>query len=230
MTNAQPQMPELPSGKQLLDSFFPILMFMFLNWLKLDYTEPTTLWTIRAIFLASVIVQYGSYFVIYRRIEAKKEELSQQTVSFARPLSMSELMAANAEGRTDTHILDTSTFYDYDKSQLKSLVKSGLTSLAITAFFQWKWQLTQILILNAVMTLRKFRDAPLYKLHVEGDRSVKRPFKNQSQNPFSSFLPDSMNPEKQAEELERRAAENAKAAKKAAQQAVVAPQTGKRKK
>ncbi len=159
------------------------------------------------------------------------------------------------------------TYFEYDMEQLKSMVQTGAISYAITLFLHIKWGYIPPLILQALLSVKKATEQPLFLIYVAGQSEAKkelqRPFKQVSlellllhsgkpqrtfplffflrysalrsrhhahvsfycvlfcfvvvyfslqpdMNPFKSFMPDSMDPEKQAEKKAKQAVKKTK--------------------
>lgn len=83
-------MPKMPSGREMLESFLPMILIFGLQALKLDYTNPLILWGFRSAFLISFLANLFLIMKVKKAVESKEVELSKRTITYARPVTMSE--------------------------------------------------------------------------------------------------------------------------------------------
>lgn len=129
------------------------------------FQQPSVLWTLRYIYLASIIFQVIFYFIIRRRIT---------NVNDQRKLKIKKennLFDTNRDVEEEIEV----TYSEYDLKELNKSMKSALLQSIIVTVLHIKWKILQPLIVAGTVPIRAFILNPLYLRYIF-NRDVLRPF------------------------------------------------------
>ncbi|OAA57420.1 phosphate transporter [Niveomyces insectorum RCEF 264] len=135
---------------------------------KIPFEDPTVLMAVRCAYLVSNVLILGIYLYIQSQID-KKKDLT--TLKYVEPAPM----GSSEEGK-----LVTTTIHAYDKSQLKSLMRSQMMGVAMMGFMHLYMKYTNPLLIQSIIPLKAALEANLAKIYIFGQPAtgeLKRPFK-----------------------------------------------------
>ncbi|KAK0651030.1 inorganic phosphate transporter Pho88 [Cercophora newfieldiana] len=135
---------------------------------KIPFEDPFVLNACRAAYAISNILILGIYLYTKSVID-KKKDLT--TLKYVEPAPM----GSSEEGK-----LVTTTIHAYDAGQLKSLMRSQMTGVAMMAVMHLYFKYTNPLLIQSIIPLKTALETNLVKIHVWGQPAVgdlKRPFK-----------------------------------------------------
>ncbi|KAF7171326.1 hypothetical protein CNMCM5623_003736 [Aspergillus felis] len=135
---------------------------------KVPFDDPDVLFLVRCIYLASNVIILGLYMYTQSKISQKKD---MTTLKYVEPAPM----GSGEEPRPVT-----TTNMDYDKGQLRQLMKSQLMGVGMMGVMHLYFKYTNPLLIQSIIPLKSALESNLVKIHVFGKPAtgdLQRPFK-----------------------------------------------------
>ncbi|GIK00821.1 hypothetical protein Aspvir_004850 [Aspergillus viridinutans] len=135
---------------------------------KVPFDNPDVLFLVRCIYLASNVIILGLYMYTQSKISQKKD---MTTLKYVEPAPM----GSGEEPRPVT-----TTNMDYDKGQLRQLMKSQLMGVGMMGVMHLYFKYTNPLLIQSIIPLKSALESNLIKIHVFGKPAIgdlQRPFK-----------------------------------------------------
>lgn len=129
------------------------------------FQQSNVLWTLRYVYIASIIFQVMFYLIIRKRILSVND---QRKLKIKKENS---LFDANRDVEEEIEV----TFSEYDLKELNKTMKSAILQSIIVSVLHIKWKIVQPLIVAGTVPLRAFCLNPLYLRYVF-NKDVLRPF------------------------------------------------------
>ncbi|OQD67162.1 hypothetical protein PENDEC_c043G05940 [Penicillium decumbens] len=136
---------------------------------KVPFENPDVLMAVRALYILSNVLILGLYLYTQTKINQKKDMTTLKYVEPA-PLGTGE----EAKPVTTTNM-------DYDKGQLRQLMRSQLMGVGMMGVMHLYMQYTNPLLIQSIIPLKSAIESNLVKIHVFGKPAtgdLARPFKS----------------------------------------------------
>ncbi|GJJ08622.1 hypothetical protein Clacol_002841 [Clathrus columnatus] len=135
---------------------------------KIPFDDPQVLTYVRIAYAVTQAITLAVYFYTAYKIRSKNDQTVLKYVEPANPMS------PNSGG------LMTTTYRDYDLSEVSKLLKGVYTGIGMMAFLHLYMKYTQPLFVQALMGLKNLYEAKPVAIHLLGQKAegdLKRPFK-----------------------------------------------------
>ncbi|KAJ5831751.1 hypothetical protein N7474_000062 [Penicillium riverlandense] len=135
---------------------------------KVPFDNPDVLLVVRGIYVLSNLIILGIYMYTQSKINQKKD---MSTLKYVEPAPM---------GSAEEPKPVTTTNMDYDKSQLRQLIRSQLMGVGMMGVMHLYFQYTNPLLIQSIIPLKGAFESNLVKIHVFGKPAtgdLARPFK-----------------------------------------------------
>jgi len=177
--------------KKMITSFLPMIVIFGLQALKLDYQDPTIIWSFRGIYASSLIIYLAVCAIIYLNINKNKEALSKK-LYYAKKFSPIEKQTeqSNYDALTveqkktasppGDYYMHEETIEEFDKDKLKQMVTSTLQGTLFTVGIHWYWGFIPPLAIQGFSMLIRLFELQLVQIHILGKTDVARPFREEA--------------------------------------------------
>jgi len=145
-----------------------IILVMMQASKKIPWDNPDVLLGARVAYVVSNVLILGLYLYVQTIVQKKKD---MTTIKFVEPSAM----GSGEEPRPVT-----TTVMDYDKQQLRALIKSQLMGVGMMAVMHIYFKYTNPLLIQSIIPLKGALESNLIKIHVFGKPAtgdLQRPFK-----------------------------------------------------
>ncbi|BCR89885.1 PHO88 family protein [Aspergillus chevalieri] len=135
---------------------------------KIPFENPEILMMVRGLYVLSNLIILSIYLFTQKKINTKKD---MTTLKYVEPAPM----GSGEEPRPVT-----TTNMDYDKSQLRQLIKSQLMGVGMMGVMHLYFKYTNPLLIQSIIPLKSALESNLVKIHVFGKPAtgdLQRPFK-----------------------------------------------------
>ncbi|KAK2813933.1 hypothetical protein FQN50_000334 [Emmonsiellopsis sp. PD_5] len=135
---------------------------------KIPFDNPDVLLGVRTMYIASNIIIFGLYMYVQSQINAKKDL---KTLKYVEPAPM---------GSQEEPRPVVTTVQDYDKQQLRTLMKSQLMGVGMMCVMHLYFKYTNPLVIQSIIPLKTALEGNLVKIHVFGQAAkgdLERPWK-----------------------------------------------------
>ncbi|EED24553.1 phosphate transporter (Pho88), putative [Talaromyces stipitatus ATCC 10500] len=135
---------------------------------RIPFDNPDVLLGVRALYLVSNVIILGIYLYVQSKIN-KKKDLT--TLKYVEPAPM----GSGEEPRPVT-----TTVMEYDKQQLRQLMRSQLMGVGMMAVMHLYFKYTNPLLIQSILPVKSALESNLVKIHVFGKPAtgdLQRPFK-----------------------------------------------------
>jgi len=135
---------------------------------KIPFEDPVVLNYVRIAYAVTQLVTLSVYFYTSYKIKGKNDQTVLKFVEPTNPMS------------PDTGGLVTTTYRDYDLSEVSKLLKGVYMGVAMMGFLHIYMKYTQPLFVQALMGLKNLYEAKPVAIHILGRKAegdLKRPFK-----------------------------------------------------
>ncbi|KAJ5688812.1 phosphate transporter [Penicillium macrosclerotiorum] len=136
---------------------------------KVPFEDPDVLMLVRGLYVLSNVLILGLYLYTQSKISSKKD---MTTLKYVEPAPM---------GTGEEAKPVTTTNMDYDKSQLRQLMRSQLMGVGMMGVMHLYMKYTNPLLIQSIIPLKGAFESNLVKIHVFGKPAtgdLARPFKN----------------------------------------------------
>jgi len=148
-----------------------IVLFMVQVAKKIPMEDPMVLNACRGVYILSNLIIVGIYIYCKMQID-KKNDLT--IIKYVEPPPM---------GSAEEPKSVTTTVAEYDRQQLRSLIRAQLMGVGMMAVMHFYFKYTNPLIIQSVIPLKSAFEGNLVKVHLLGNPAVgdlKRPWKTNS--------------------------------------------------
>lgn len=158
---------------------------------KVPFDDPNVLLMVRGLYIVSNVLILGLYLYTQTQINKKKGTFAMEVVSHAQfyiltarsPADMATLKYVEPApmGTGEEAKPVTTTNMDYDKGQLRQLIRSQLMGVAMMGVMHLYFKYTNPLLIQSIIPLKGAFESNLVKIHVFGKPAtgdLARPFKN----------------------------------------------------
>ncbi|KAJ5908687.1 Phosphate transporter (Pho88) [Penicillium taxi] len=145
-----------------------ILVMMQLS-KKIPFEDPDVLLLVRGMYILSNVLILGIYLYTQSKVNAKKD---MTTLKYVEPAQM-------GSGEEPKPV--TTTVMDYDKAQLRQLMRSQLMGVGMMCVMHLYMKYTNPLLIQSIIPLKGAIEANLVKIHIFGKPAtgdLSRPFKS----------------------------------------------------
>ncbi|EEA20103.1 phosphate transporter (Pho88) [Talaromyces marneffei ATCC 18224] len=135
---------------------------------RIPFENPDVLLGVRALYIVSNVLILGIYLYVQSKI-SKKKDLT--TLKYVEPAPM----GSGEEPRPVT-----TTVMEYDKQQLRQLMRSQLMGVGMMAVMHLYFKYTNPLLIQSILPVKSALESNLVKIHVLGKPAtgdLQRPFK-----------------------------------------------------
>ncbi|OJJ32759.1 hypothetical protein ASPWEDRAFT_52903 [Aspergillus wentii DTO 134E9] len=135
---------------------------------KVPFENPDVLLIVRCLYILSNVIILGLYLFTQSKITSKKD---MSTLKYVEPAPM---------GTGEEPRPVTTTVMDYDKGQLRTLMKGQLMGVGMMGVMHLYFQYTNPLLIQSIIPLKTALESNLVKIHVWGKPAtgdLQRPFK-----------------------------------------------------
>ncbi|RAO65919.1 uncharacterized protein BHQ10_001931 [Talaromyces amestolkiae] len=135
---------------------------------RIPFDNPDVLLGVRALYIVSNVIILGIYLYVQSKIN-KKKDLT--TLKYVEPAPM----GSGEEPRPVT-----TTVMEYDKQQLRQLMRSQLMGVGMMAVMHLYFKYTNPLLIQSILPVKSALESNLVKIHVFGKPAtgdLQRPFK-----------------------------------------------------
>ncbi|KAL5360751.1 inorganic phosphate transporter Pho88 [Aspergillus floccosus] len=135
---------------------------------KVPFDDPDVLFVVRCLYVASNVIILSLYLYTQSKINSKKDLA---TLKYVEPAPM----GSGEEPRPVT-----TTNMDYDKGQLRQLIKGQLMGVGMMGVMHLYFKYTNPLLIQSIIPLKSALESNLVKIHVFGKPAtgdLQRPFK-----------------------------------------------------
>ncbi|KAJ9302850.1 hypothetical protein DTO271G3_224 [Paecilomyces variotii] len=135
---------------------------------RIPFDNPDVLLGVRAMYIISNLIILGIYFYVQVQINKKKD---MKTLQYVEPAPV---------GTGDKPRPVTTTVMEYDKQQLRQLIKTQLMGVGMMAVMHLYFKYTNPLLIQSIIPLKGALEGNLVKIHLFGKPAtgdLQRPFK-----------------------------------------------------
>ncbi|KAL1984362.1 hypothetical protein VTN96DRAFT_9223 [Rasamsonia emersonii] len=135
---------------------------------KIPFDNPDVLLGVRALYIVSNLIILGIYLYVQSVINKKKD---MTTLKYVEP-------APVGSGEEPRPV--TTTVMDYDKQQLRNMIKSQLIGVGMMGVMHLWFKYTNPLLIQSIIPVKSALESNLVKIHVFGKPAtgdLQRPFK-----------------------------------------------------
>lgn len=166
------QQPEFEPMK-MISSFLPLIIIWGWGRLNLDTTDPVVLWTIRAVFAISQLIQFGVVFLLQQKIKQRSTEPEHAKVIKYVVRKQQKPFAAEQDANAEPFEYVEKAVHEYDLEQTVAL--KALTPLAITLGIHLYFGAIQPLIIQVFTGPLRLFENKVFKMYFLGAH-YDRPF------------------------------------------------------
>ncbi|OJJ78779.1 PHO88 family protein [Aspergillus glaucus CBS 516.65] len=135
---------------------------------KIPFENPEILMLVRGLYVLSNLIILSIYLFTQKKVTTKKD---MTTLKYVEPAPM---------GSSEEPRPVTTTNMDYDKSQLRQLIKSQLMGVGMMGVMHLYFKYTNPLLIQSIIPLKSALESNLVKIHLFGKPAtgeLQRPFK-----------------------------------------------------
>ncbi|PKY08664.1 inorganic phosphate transport PHO88 [Aspergillus campestris IBT 28561] len=135
---------------------------------KIAFDDPDVLMMVRGVYILSNVIILSLYLYTQSKITAKKDLI---TLKYVEPAPM---------GSTEEPKPVTTTNMEYDRGQLRTLMKGQLMGVGMMCVMHIYFKYTNPLLIQSILPLKSALESNLVKIHVFGKSAtgdLARPFK-----------------------------------------------------
>ncbi|EYE90709.1 PHO88 family protein [Aspergillus ruber CBS 135680] len=135
---------------------------------KIPFENPEILMLVRGLYVLSNLIILSIYLFTQKKINTKKD---MTTLKYVEPAPM---------GSSEEPRPVTTTNMDYDKTQLRQLIKSQLMGVGMMGVMHLYFKYTNPLLIQSIIPLKSALESNLVKIHIFGKPAtgdLQRPFK-----------------------------------------------------
>ncbi|KKZ62316.1 hypothetical protein EMCG_00390 [[Emmonsia] crescens] len=136
---------------------------------KIPFDNPTVLLSVRTLYIASNIFILGLYLYVRSQINKKKDL---KTLKYVEPSPM---------GSQEEPRPVITTVQDYDKQQLRSLIKSQLMGVGMMCVMHLYFKYTNPLVIQSIIPVKTALEGNLIQVHLFG-----KPAKGELERPWKA--------------------------------------------
>jgi hypothetical protein len=157
---------------------------------KIPWEQPMVLDACRGLYIFSNLLIFGIYYVVYSRINKKKGMMMIRFATTAlrpganllAPIDMTVIKYTEPAplGSAEPPKPITTTVYDYDINQLKSLVRAQLMGIGMMGVMHIYFKYTNPLLIQSIIPVKGVFEGNLIQVHLLGKAAIgdlKRPWK-----------------------------------------------------
>ncbi|KAF2666129.1 inorganic phosphate transporter-like protein pho88 [Microthyrium microscopicum] len=148
-----------------------IILFLVQAAKKIDFENPLVMTSARGAYILSNLIILGAYAYINMKINAKKDLT---VIKYVEPAPM---------GSAEEPKAVVTTIYDYDRGQLKQLIRSTLMGVGMMCVMHFYFKYTNPLVIQSIIPLKGLFEGNLVKIHLlnkPASGELKRPWKANS--------------------------------------------------